>query len=76
MTESTNYKVWVKAVGESTWATNGLEFETSAEADAWGYDLLMRWFGAEEYTVLKADPKFTGHLDAYTIKANAIRSQS
>ena len=76
----TKYKVWVLAVGETTWATNGLEFETIAEADSWGYDLMMRWFGAEEYTILPVSPDNVGHLSESWIKLNEVtisgRSQS
>jgi len=46
------YKVWVLGVGETTYATNGLLFDSIEDARAWGDGLLMRWFGAECYVVL------------------------
>lgn len=30
---------------------NGLRFQTHKEADAWGFDLLCRWFAPESYEV-------------------------
>lgn len=29
---------------DGKWVTNGLVFATKAEAEAWGQDLLLRWF--------------------------------
>ena len=68
------YKVWVLGVGESTYATNGLEFNTVDDATKWGNDLLMRWFGADRFVVLPVDDKYTGFLDSTIAVSNAVAS--
>ena len=69
--KETMFKVWVKGVGETTYATNGLDFETVEAAKTWGNDLMSRWFGAESFLVLPKDDRFTGFLDADTALFNA-----
>ena len=46
------YKTWVLGVGENSYCTNGLEFDTVEKAVDYGEDLLSRWFGAEDFKVL------------------------
>jgi len=46
------FVVEVKPVGEAGYARNGLTFATADAADRWGYDLMLRWFGAESYRVV------------------------
>ena len=66
------FKVWVRAVGESTFATNGREFDTAEKADRYGFDLLNRWFGAENYAVLPVKKELTGFLDIDTVQRHAV----
>ena len=40
-------RVDVKVIGENTWATNGLRFDTEAEALTYAHDLYRRWTVAE-----------------------------
>ena len=66
------YKVWILGVGESTWATNDLDFDTVDAARTYGNDLLSRWFGADKFTVLPKDDKFSGFLGQEVIEANSV----
>ena len=66
------FKIWILAYGESTYATNGLDFPTIEEAQEYGHNLLSRWYGAEKFAVLPQDDKFIGHLDKDTVKNNAV----
>ena len=66
------YKVWVLGVGETTYATNGLDFDAVDEAIAWGNDLLSRWFGADRFVVLPASDEYSGFLDADIATKNAV----
>ena len=50
--EEKKFKVWVLGVGENSFCTNGLEFDTIVDAVIYGEDLLSRWFGAEDFKVL------------------------
>ena len=65
------FKVWIRGVGETTWATNSLEFDTIQEAKEWGSDLLGRWFGASEYDVLPTSDAFKGLLSTETVLENS-----
>lgn len=67
------YKVWVLGVGENTWATNGLDFESIDEAKAYGNDLLSRWFGADKFEMLPMDDMFQGHLTQDVIDNNSVQ---
>lgn len=69
----TTFKVWIRGVGETSWATNAREFDTVAEARAWGRDLLWRWTGASEFTVLPNSPEFKGFLSTETVLENEIK---
>jgi hypothetical protein len=46
------FVVEVRTVGDPKYYRNGLSFETARDADTWGFDLLLRWFGAEDYRVM------------------------
>lgn len=70
------YKVWCLATGENTYATNGLEFETVPEAEAYGHDLYSRWFGLEKWAVLPVDEKFTGFLSKDVVNENQVGATS
>lgn len=45
------YKVWVQVYGETTWHTNGMTFDTRAEAEAYGSSLFDRWTQVENWEV-------------------------
>ena len=62
------YKVWVLAAGETTWATNALEFDTVDEANKWGSGLMWRWLAANDYAVLPVKPELTGYLSTETVE--------
>lgn len=66
------YKVWVKAVGESSYNTNALEFDTIENANNYGNDLLGRWFGADSFEVLPVSPEFVGRLDKNVVVENKV----
>lgn len=68
------YKVWILAYGETTWATNQLDFETFDEAKSYAVDLLCRWMGAKEFAILPKDDQFTGFLSHEIIEANKVES--
>lgn len=46
------YRVDVKAVGETTWASNALRFDTVGEAEAYALNLAMRWTSVETWRVV------------------------
>ena len=62
-----SYKVWILAVGENSWATNGLKFKSVELAQEYGRDLLSRWYGADRFAVLPLTDNFTGHLSHETV---------
>ena len=66
------YKVWILAVGETTWATNGLDFDTVPDANDYGIDLMSRWMGASKYAILPKDDQFTGFLSHEVIEVNRV----
>ena len=66
------FKVWVLGVGETTYATNGLDFNTIGEAKEYGNDLLSRWFGADRFVVLPVSDKFVGYLSQDVIDQNSV----
>ena len=53
MSEPTVIKVYVRACGEESYSTNGLEFDTVKEARDYGNNLLSRWFGADSFEVVR-----------------------
>ena len=67
------YKVWVLGVGESKYATNGLDFDTINEANSYGNDLLSRWFGAETFKILPKSDEFEGFLSQSVIDQNSVK---
>lgn len=66
------YKVWVLAVGERTYSTNNLEFDTPEEATNYGDSLLSRWFGADKFAVLPVSDEFEGYLSPEVVKENRV----
>jgi hypothetical protein len=46
------FRVDVKVVGENSWATNALRFDTEPEALAYAHDLYSRWSSAERMRVV------------------------
>ncbi len=71
-TEDTFYKVYVRACGETSYCTNGLDFNTAEEARDYGNDLLGRWFGADRFEVLRVNknnhPQQISGTDARLLK--------
>ena len=63
------FKVWVLVSGESTWATNGLEFDSAIDAKKWGEGLFMRWFALKDFAVLPVKDEFKGYLTQDIIDA-------
>lgn len=47
------YKVEVRVKGETTFAGNGLRFQTEDEATNYAKDLAGRWTAVEEYRVVE-----------------------
>jgi hypothetical protein len=59
-----SWKPAIKTVGSDKWGLNGLAFATEKEAQDWGFDLLMRWIGAEEHEAQEsADPVSHTYID-------------
>ena len=50
-----SYKAEIKAVGESSYNSNGLRFATAQEAKDYADELLSRWFGAESYRIIESE---------------------
>lgn len=51
----TMYKVEVTTAGDGgTYATNGLLFETEAEAEAYALDLALRWTAVQDWRIREA----------------------
>jgi len=50
-----SYKVEIRAVGESSWHSNGCRFATKEEAEGSGHSLFMRWFGCDACRVAVSD---------------------
>lgn len=46
-----SYKCEVRTVGETSYCSNGLRFETEQECQDYGYDLWSHWFGADSFRV-------------------------
>ena len=72
-TEAHMFKVWVLPVNENAYVTNGLQFETVADAMAYGNGLLSRWFGADKFKVLPNDNAYKGSLSIATVEENAVK---
>lgn len=66
------YKVWVLGSGESTWATNGLEFDTIDDARAYMFDLFNRWFGMKDGAILPTSAGTSGYLTSEVIADKAV----
>jgi len=66
------FKVWILAVGEKNWNTNGLDFGTIDAANQYGRDLLSRWFGADKFVVLPKNDDFVGSLSQDVIDKNKV----
>ena len=67
------YKVWVRGVGETSYASNGLDFATVAEAFTYGRELLSRWYGADDFQVLPLAFDPAGFPGQDVIDANAVK---
>ncbi len=63
-----SYKVVVTAIGEATPSYNALRFETSEEADGYGYDLMCRWFGMDSYKIEESDEPVTYRFQNQTLE--------
>jgi hypothetical protein len=67
-----SYKVECNTAGSTTWASNALRFATSAEGEAYGHDLFMRWTALNEYRVIECeDPvnyKWDNQLGAVSLE--------
>jgi hypothetical protein len=50
-----SWKPEIRGVRETSWSQNGLAFATRKEAEQWGFDLLLRWSGAEDYRAVESD---------------------
>lgn len=66
------FKVWILAHGESTYATNGLTFDSVPDSVKYANDLMSRWFSAKEFAVLDVNEKNKGFLSIEYIKTNAL----
>lgn len=66
------YKVWVLAAGETTYATNAMEYDTPEDGEAAAINLFNRWFAAKRWAVLPVSEEFTGYLTAAVIETNAL----
>ena len=53
-TDDHPFVVEVTVPGGGDGTRNGLSFETVEDADSFGFDLSMRWFGMEGYRVVNA----------------------
>ena len=53
-------KIYVRACGESSYCTNALTFDSVKAAQNYGNDLLSRWFGADNFIVVRV--KSTGEV--------------
>lgn len=60
------------AVGERTYSTNGLKFETIQDAVAWGNGLMDRWYGAKCFEILPVLADAVGHLSESFIQSNKV----
>jgi len=67
-----SFKVEVKVIGETKYATNGIVLATEEEARAYARDLTGRWMMVEDWRVITSEdvPNYT--IDANG-KATAIR---
>ena len=66
------YKVWILGVGETTWATNGIEYDTVESAKNAAIDLHRRWFGADKWAVLPIKDELVGFLSHELVDKFAI----
>ena len=66
------FKVWVLASGESTFATNGLEFDTIKESVSYAHNLMSRWYAVERFVVLPLNDKYSGFVSVDTAESNAV----
>jgi hypothetical protein len=52
-----SFKCEVLTANDPKWYTNALRFETAAEAEQYGLDLILRWTGSRDYRATEcADP--------------------
>lgn len=50
-----SFKVGVKTAGDKNWVYNAIRLGTKEEAEAYAFDLMMRWLGVIDYEVQKSD---------------------
>ena len=55
------YKVFFLKSGESTYATNGLNFDTSEDAEIYGKELFFRWWGIDKWLIIRIDYSTNEH---------------
>jgi hypothetical protein len=53
------YRVEVQADSSGEWVGNGLEFDSEAQAKAYGADLFMRWTAVREWRVVPVEPRYS-----------------
>jgi len=66
------YKVWILGVGETSWASNALEYDDVESAKSAAISLFNRWFGADKWAVLPIKDEFVGFLSHETVDKFAI----
>lgn len=62
-----SWKCFVKAYGENEYNTNGLAFETQQEAEAYGNELLSRWYAAETFKTVEVKELPVNYIFDYEI---------
>ena len=50
-----SFKCEVLTANDPKWYANALRFETEAEADRYGLDLILRWTGSRDYRAATSD---------------------
>ena len=68
------YKVYCLACGESTYATNGLKFNTLEEAETYGEELFFKWWGLSKWMLIKIEFKIEYNLSGAYEEKVLVRS--
>jgi len=66
------YKAWVLGYGETSYATNALEFDTEEEARNYAKDLFSRWMGAKEIEILPTSIGTKGYKEKEEIEKHRV----
>jgi hypothetical protein len=63
--DQANFKVGIHGVGDPAghFVSNGLRFNTSADAQGYAEDLARRWFGMDEWRVETLDGEISVQLE-------------